>query len=396
MFEPRELITRLVSSYYKNAPDLIPRKIEQREFGFGTFDAKVAGRHIAFENATKFIAYLTTSAPLFVSCSQAYYRYPAARPMEKKELLGAEMVFDIDATDMNLPCQLEHGKKWVCEICFDKVKEEAIKLVEDFLVPDFGFSENEIEINFSGNRGYHFHINSESVMHLDNFARREIGEYITGTGINFEEFFPTVGIEGTRIKKLMGPKPTEKGWQGKIANNFLRTLDSGVESLQALGMTAAQAKQLYEKRSLVQMGINSGNWDMVYIKKKDEFWKNVIAKQAIMQSDKIDKNVTADPTHLLRVPNTIHGDTGLIAKKVGSKSKLGKFDPTREAIAFKKGETKVHVTNSPKLILSGETFGPYKDEDVILPTYAGVYLHLKGVGKIKGFRISSKKEEISE
>ncbi|MDE1846288.1 MAG: DNA primase catalytic subunit PriS [Candidatus Micrarchaeota archaeon] len=391
MFSPRELISRLLSNYYKNAPDLVPRKVEQREFGFGTFDMKVAGRHIAFENSAKLISYLTTNAPLFVSCSQAYYRYPGARPMEKKEIIGAEMVFDIDATDMNLPCQLEHGKKWVCEICFNGVKEEAIKLVEDFLVPDFGLSENEIEINFSGNRGYHFHINSESVMQLDNFARREIGEYITGTGINFEEFFQTVGVEGTRVKKLMGPKPTDRGWQGKIANNFLKKLNSGVDSLSALGMTSVQAKQLYEKRSLVEMGIKNGNWDMVYIKKKDEFWKNVIAKQAIMQSDKIDKNVTADPTHLLRVPNTIHGDTGLIAKKVGSKSRLDKFDPMSESIAFKSGETKVHITNSPKLIMNGETYGPYKDEDVILPTYAGVYLHLKGVGVIKGFRPSAKK-----
>ncbi|MGI0141194.1 MAG: DNA primase catalytic subunit PriS [Candidatus Micrarchaeales archaeon] len=388
MFDPRQLISRLISTYYKEATDIFPKHLEQKEFSVGTFDMKVAGRHIGFEDEKKFRNYLVTNAPLYVSCSQAYYRYPAARPMEAKLLLGAEMVFDIDATDMNLPCQKEHGKKWVCGICFASVKEETIKLIEDFLVPDFGFSEKEIEINFSGNRGYHLHIDSPSVHNLDNYARREISEYISGTGINFDSFFPTVGVEGTRLKKLLGPKPTDRGWQGKIANNFLKNLNAGEDALAALGIPKTEAKQLYNKRNLVEMGIRNGNWDMVYIKKKDEFWKSVIEKQAINQGDKIDKNVTADPTHLLRLPNTIHGDTGLIAKKVGTKSSLGKFEPMKEAVAFKKGEAKVHITNSPQLAINGETYGPYADEDVIVPIYAAIYLHLKGVGVIKGYRTS--------
>jgi len=386
LFDPRQLISRLISAYYKDATDLYPRHIEKREFSFGTFDSKVAGRHFAFDSEKKFTEYLTSAAPLYVSCSQAYYRFPAARPMEAKILLGAEMVFDIDATDMNLPCQKEHGKKWVCGICFDAVKAETIKLIEEFLIPDFGFTEKEIAINFSGNRGYHLHINSKSVLKLDNYARREISEYIAGTGINFDEFFPTVGVEGTRLKKLMGPKPTDKGWQGKIANNFLNSLSQGIESLEGLGMTPIQAKQLYEKRALVELGIRSGNWDMMFIKKKDEFWKGVIAKQAIMQGDKIDKNVTADPTHLLRLPNSIHGDTGLLAKKVGTKTSLEKFEPMKQSIAFTKGEAKIHVTNSPQLTINGQSYGPYADEDVILPIYAAAYLHLKGVGNIKGYR----------
>lgn len=385
------MILRLLGDYYKGAEDVAPTRLEQREFGFGNLDMKVAGRHIGFESEKKYREYLVTNAPAFVSCSQAFYRYPAARPMEKKEPTGAELVFDIDATDMNLDCQQVHGKKWVCSNCFDKTKQEVQKLVEDFLVPDFGFSEKEIEINFSGNRGYHLHIESEKVLQLDNFARRQVSEYIAGTGIDFEEFFPMVGVEGTRLKKLMGPKPTDKGWQGKIANNFLRALNTGVGTLMEFGMTKQEASQLFKKRALVEMGIRNGNWDMAYIKKKDEFWRRVMKAQSIMQSDKIDKNVTSDMTHLLRVPNTIHGETGLIAKKVGHKSALEKFNPMKEAIAFKKGEAKVSVTNSPELTINGKTFGPYSAEDAVLPMYAAVYLYLKGVATIKGYRIRSEK-----
>ena len=386
MFEPRQLISRLISDYYKHAQDIVPSRVEQREFGFGTFDAKVAGRHIAFKSGEALREYLVGNSPAYASCSQSFYKYPDARPMEKKEPFGAEIVFDIDATDMNLPCQKAHGKKWVCTQCLKQVKEETIKLVEEFLIPDFGFSEKEVEINFSGNRGYHLHIGAERVLQLDGFARRELSEYIAGSGIDFEEFFPTIMVKGTRLKKLTGPKPTDGGWKGKIANNFLKSLNTGVGTLMELGMTKTQAAQLFSKRALVELGIRGGNWDMVYVKNKDEFWKGVISKQAIIQSDKIDKNVTSDPTHLLRMPNTIHGDTGLIAKKVGTKSSLGKFDPMTEAIAFKNGESKIHVTSSPELTINGETYGPYSNQDVIVPIYVAAYLHLKGVGAIKGYR----------
>ncbi|MDE1825356.1 MAG: hypothetical protein KGH61_01770 [Candidatus Micrarchaeota archaeon] len=386
MFDPRQLISRLISDYYEHAQEIVPSRVEQREFGFGTFDAKVAVRHIAFNSGKALKEYLASNAPAYASCSQAFYKYPGARPMEKKEHLGAEIVFDIDATDMNLPCQRMHGKKWVCEECLKQVKAETIKLVEEFLVPDFGFAEKEIEINFSGNRGYHLHIGVDRVLQLDGFARRELSEYIAGSGIDFEDFFPTVAIKGTRLRKLMGPKPTDGGWKGKIANNFLRSLNTGVGALMELGMAKAQAAQLFQKRALVEMGIRGGNWDMVYIKNKDEFWRGVISKQAIIQSDKIDKNVTSDPTHLLRMPNTIHGDTGLIAKKVGTKSSLANFDPMIDAIAFTKGESKIYVSSSPELKINDKTYGPYSNQEVIVPIYVAAYLHLKGVGVIKGYR----------
>jgi len=113
----------------------------------------------------------------------------------------------------------------------------------------------------------------------------------------------------------------------KIARNFIKTLESGVDSLIALGIERRVAKNLYQKKALVEMGIKNGNWDMIYIKKKKEFWENILKKQVIKQSDIIDKNVTINTTHVIRLPNTIHGSTGLIAKKL-SFSELEKFNLT--------------------------------------------------------------------
>ena len=68
------------------------------------------------------------------------------------------------------------------------VKKETFKLM-DFLLDDFGFSEQEIELVFSGGRGYHFHIRSPKVLTLGSAERREIVNYVSGKRSGFQIFF---------------------------------------------------------------------------------------------------------------------------------------------------------------------------------------------------------------
>ncbi|MCL4375609.1 hypothetical protein M1394_02310, partial [Candidatus Marsarchaeota archaeon] len=102
----------------------------------------------------------------------------------------------------------------------------------------------------------------------------------------------------------------------------------------------------------------------------------------VIQSDRIDGNVTNDTSHLIRLPDTIHGETGFIAKRIGSLSELHKFDPMRDAIAFEKGELRVCANAEHELEIKGEVFGPYSGEEVVLPVYAATYLYLKGLAHI--------------
>ena len=96
--------------------------------------------------------------------------------MPRKNWLGADLVFDLDAEGHSCG-------KFTCQECLDKVKADAMKLIDEFLLPDFGFSKGEISVNFSGSRGYHVHVRSGSVMKLDREARREIADYVSGTGL---------------------------------------------------------------------------------------------------------------------------------------------------------------------------------------------------------------------
>lgn len=240
-----EFITSLIRDYYKSTKGIITDRIAAREFGAGTFERKIAYRHLHFRNESDLYAFLRERAPAYVSYSVAYYNRPEARPMSNKGWLGSELIFDLDATDMHLKCQAEHGRSWVCMNCFDLVKAETVKLIEDFLIPDFGFSGKELEINFSGNRGYHVHVKKDSVLQLSGIARKQISDYISGNGITAEALFPTMGRRGV---KLIGPKPEDKGWRGKMARNFISDMEKGQENLEALGIEHQTARNLHLSR----------------------------------------------------------------------------------------------------------------------------------------------------
>jgi len=248
--------------------------------------------------------------------------------------------------------------------------------IEDFLIPDFGFSEKDISMNFSGNRGYHVHVSDASVFPLDSRARRSISEYIAGVGINPVSFFPTIGQRGAVLR---GPKPTDDGWGGKFAKGMISALNSGEEALANLGIERTLAKRMLKNRADITFGISNGNWDKVKIPKKADFWTNVIKNMAIKQSDSIDKNVTNDTHHLLRLPNTIHGDTGLIGKKLSSIGELASFEPMKDAIAYKGKSIKIHVVKAPAFVMNEEVYGPYENRDVEIPIYAALYLLMKRV-----------------
>lgn len=368
------IVTSLIKAYYQKISNFAPKSIEKREFGFGDFEKKIVYRHYSFRGENELKDYLVKNAPPFVSVSSAEYEKPAGRPMESKKWLGSDLVFDLDANDLNLKCRLEHGGLWVCENCLSAVKKETLKLIEEFLIPDFGFSENDIRINFSGNRGYHVHVANDKIFPLDGKARDEIVKYVTATDIELGIFFPTLGRRGVRLE---GPKPTDYGWGGKFANAVIKALNNGTNELMELGIDSKSASLLVRKRAEIILGITTGNWDKIKIPKKAEFWSSVLKRVAISQSESIDKNVTKDIYHILRLPDTIHGDTGLLAKRVRSINALEDFDPMKEAIAFKDGTIKIKTLKVLQFLMNGKEFGPYESQELELPTYSAVYLLLK-------------------
>jgi DNA primase catalytic subunit len=80
------------------------------------------------------------------------------------------------------------------------------------------------------------------------------------------------------------------------------------------------------------------NWDskLCHMPPQDRINSFVAERKKILKDLRIngivvDERVTIDPYRIMRIPNTLHGKTGLVARKV---TDLKKFDPINEALAF--------------------------------------------------------------
>ena len=382
-----------------------PPGFEQREFGFLPFEGKTMYRHIAFGTPDTMRNYLQTNTPAHVYYSSAYYKTPEAE-MENKEWLGADLVFDIDADHLETPCKKQHdqwtcrncgatgrgttptscpkcGKTnfteetWFCEKCLETAKLETLKLL-DILVQDLGFSSRDIDVNFSGNRGYHVHIYQEEARRLDQLARRELVDYIRGIGIEAQ-------FHGFGRAQEKSPALSEAGWSGRLARALYSFLiDMEPEHLKDLGLSSKVTKNLLEKREEILESLKgeSTNQALRFFGPKDQPSLDKLVAEAVRrEAAAIDTVVTADVHRLIRLPITLHGKTGLKAEKSPINALEG-FDPLKSAIAFDRGEITVHVLSAPEFRIGDETFGPFMDKKLDLPAAAAILLLCKGAAKV--------------
>jgi hypothetical protein len=87
-------------------------------------------------------------------------------------------------------------------------------------------------------------------------------------------------------------------------------------------------------RNVFIKGIREGNWSTSPVQRNAELIDRLgpVAQTLPVRSVDTDAGVTQDLSKLIRVPNSIHGDTGLIAK-VFDEAELEKFEPLRDALA---------------------------------------------------------------
>jgi DNA primase small subunit len=209
----QDYVSRKFNEFYANPSTKIPAPsaIGEREFAFFLFKERIMVRHRSASSLPGLRNLLCETNPSDVYHSCAYYENPEA-DMDKKGWMGADLVFDIDADHIPTSCDKIHdewtckicgahgtanppdkctkcgGQKfdartWPCERCISSAREETAKLV-DMLEKDFGFPESELQVFFSGHRGYHVHIENDTIRTLDSMARKEIVDYITGLGVN--------------------------------------------------------------------------------------------------------------------------------------------------------------------------------------------------------------------
>jgi DNA primase small subunit len=351
----KQFVLRRFSEYYRKASVEVP-SVEQREFGVGGFEKKIESRHMGFESNAALQNYLIKDTPLYISHSIAYYKFPKATPMENKGWAGGDLIFDLDV----------HAGIFLSKEEQEKVRNDAMRLVEDFLLSDFGVKKESLKMVFSGNRGYHVHVRDPAYRMLEGEARREISDYIAGKGLDYRSFFSSPEEDKW---KIYGPKEGDRGYRGRFYRMAVKVLGEN---------PAAIHRRLLkpEEAALLREGMRTGLWSKTSIKDIVERME-VVAKMLPVQCIDVDTGVTIDTKRLIRVPNTLHGSTGLIAKELKS---LDNFEPYRDAIAF--GEEPIRIEALQPLpaqeFLNSTMEKLEKGEKKEVPLSYGMYLLLKG------------------
>jgi DNA primase small subunit len=404
----RDFVYKKFSEFY-NAPSTAvpsPTLLGQRELGFLLFKGRIMLRHKVFARINNLRSFLGEVVPSDVYRSCAYYENPEVE-MDKKGWLGADLVFDIDADHIPTSCDKLHdewtcakcgfsgkgitpetcpackgqkfdAKTWPCEVCLESAKEETIKLI-DMLSVDFGFSDSEVSVFFSGHRGYHVHVENEAVKTLDAMARKEIVDYITGLGLS------VLGGEAkgrsTKRRRSRSFSLHDFGWNRRLKlglRNFI--WNATKEDLIDAGVKSNSAVILRNKELILKRCIEEGRWNSVKGVSVGT-WRKLAEYVKDLESSKIDTVVTTDTHRLIRMNGTLHGKTGL-RKVEFPVTHLADFDPFEEAVAFKEGAVKVFVSDAPKFRLGVSVLGPYRRQTVEVPTAAAVLLICRGRAEV--------------
>lgn len=376
----------------------IKSRFEQREFAALLMKNRMMVRHKSFRTRNELQDFLCSMTPSDMYYSSAYYEQPDAPDMGSKGWIGADLIFDIDADHIPTSCNKIHDKwtcvncgfngrgeqpqkcpscagekfdedTWPCEECLNSAKGETKKLL-DILSKDFGFSEKDTDIFFSGHRGYHVHVDDETVKNLDSMARKEIADYVTGLGLDTNLYTLENNESGKANLKNIG-------WRNRIIQGISGIiLNSKIGDLQKIGLKRNIAEIIVKNKDTTLKNLNAAKPHGLPKGLGTETYRKLVEHSKKFQSAKVDTVVTTDVHRLIRLPGTLHGKTGFRKVQIPIES-LEDFDPFKKAIAFKEGTIKTIVSDAPKFRLNNEEFGPFRNEKVELPMAAALLLICK-------------------
>lgn len=353
--------------YYRNADIIVENisSLESREFAYIDFD-NVMKRHIALRKR-ELKKWLLENIPKHFYHSSAYYIFPE-KEMDSKEWKGADLVFDIDLDHIT---SYEPRKIALCKEekeyiiaenthkCKGKIKEiiildekgllaakkELLNLLE-ILSRDFDIKIDEMQIFFSGARGYHVHVKNSRFLNLDSYARMEIKDYLTFDGIDIKyvktassrpiiKFFNSILNLDKQLKKVFSDSEIE----------FLKKISSTKDLYLFL-------RQIKKRKDILE--------------KANKFISNFLGVQ-------IDGVVTVDVSRLIRTPYSLHGKTGLIKIPISYES-LDSFNPFSDAVKKEEEKIKLKILYCPKIFWYDNEYGPYFNEEATIPFSLGIYL----------------------
>ena len=347
----------------------VPDRSKEREYGYKKFNSGMI-RHISLKTDKDLHLMLMTNLPSDVFCSNGYYSFPNL-PMAEKDWKEADLIFDIDAKDLNLSCRKDHTcMKCVscaeislvqdtcpkcksnkldlislpCQNCISGVKKEVLNLMK-ILTSDLQIDDKNIRISFSGNEGFHVYVTNSSYNQLGSNERRDLIDYVKFQNAIPERF----GFPKNKPSRSSFPDLGDSGWSGRVAKDLF-------------GSKSKRSKTITKV-------ISDGR--VAYQQRLEEM-KNSIGV-------KIDSNVTSDIHRIFRLEGSLNSKSGLVKLVCED---IEKFNPYTEACLIDDKPVEISVNLPIKFRLKNTDFGPYANEKISVPRYAAVYMICKGIASV--------------
>jgi DNA primase small subunit len=397
--------------YYSRTAVEPPGRLTRREFAAFPFATEtMMRRHATLRTTEEFHAYLAREVPRHVYYSSAYYRHPAEPTMAAKEWLGADLIFDLDSDHLRGAAELDYAGQLTL------VKSRLTDLVDDFLFRDFAVDPAATSFVFSGGRGYHVHVRDERFLPLTSPERRELVDYVLGTGVD-----PMRAVEGRREdvragrtlagaeEEPTGPHgggasvprtrrlapPDAPGWRGRTTRALLAVL----ERWEGLGVEGA-AKELLaagvprtKAHRWAKLIVDEGGGAKIRasltldVFKKDlpmEFLEAVVAQAKIEVQGETDAPVTTDIHRLIRLPGSLHGGTGFRVVPL-ARDAIAAFDPFRDALALPADgeQTPLTFVEEVRYPFPGGGLHGSAGATEELPTSIALFLILRGEAELR-------------
>ncbi|MDR0439122.1 MAG: DNA primase catalytic subunit PriS [Methanocalculaceae archaeon] len=372
-----EFLRQRFSAYYNGDArggdaTYIPEALLEREWGFIFFsnDAKATGmrRHLSFSSSEEVHTYLKTMIPAHVYYSTAYYARPSAGQMSGKGWLGADLIFDLDA---------DYTVRDSYDVMLARIKEELFKLI-DMLTSELGFSEHDLRINFSGGRGYHVHIPILAIRRWNSAERRELANYVSGTGLSAESM-------------LSGPARS-KGWQKRYRTALLTELDriatqdnnAQIEYLMGLkGISnkfATGFLKNFDVTRTIAATVPEKLLENKVVRAIAHSENKSFQDQILTMGVRTDEPVTTDIKRLIRHPGSLHGGSGMRVTPLEI-NRLTTFDPLIDAIVFGERQVMIECSFPLSMPILGNRYDLATGSNIV-PEALAVFLCCRGIAEI--------------
>lgn len=369
--------------YYRRHEITPPPNAHEREWGFIPWTdtpGTTMVRHRSLLDLGDLGEFLRHKRPRHVYFSAGQYADPSANSMTKKRWQGSDLVFDLDAD--HLP-SVTLGEDSYAEM-LAKCKDALMRLLS-FLEDDFGFS--DLQVVFSGGRGYHVHVRDPSINEIEREERREIVDYVRGIGLDFDELIATESVQGLG-RKTPADKRTLRirgGWGKRAHRHLMSYVDAALEQDEETVLERLQSRDgVGEGRAKAALTAMQSNRDAIAAGNIDvhpAFYKiarDVMHEVVPLDNAPIDEPVTTDTNRLIRLPGSLHGGSGLQVIRL-DRDELAEFDPLEAAVpdTFVGHDITVEVTNGGTVELGGDSF-TLSEGDVTVPEYLGIFLMARG------------------